>query len=113
MLRNHNYVLLHHYYVINSHYSQIRIPIAETGNNELIIEYYAFSMFSLLNCFYSLLPLLHIITNLDVTNQAFADVCHVLWLRLAEGMPKTDWVFRFGTKEESAHYQSPYLQLCF
>ena len=36
--------------------------MAKTGNNELIITYYASSLFSLLHCYYPLLPLLLIIT---------------------------------------------------
>ena len=36
--------------------------MAKTGNNELIITYYASSLFSLLHCYYPLLLLLLIIT---------------------------------------------------
>ena len=50
--------LLHHYYIIITSL----FPIAKTGNNELIITYYALSLFSLLHCYYPLLSLLPIIT---------------------------------------------------
>ena len=64
--------LLRHYYIIITSL----FPLAKTGNNELIITnneliitnneliisiYYALSMFSLLHCYYPLLPLLPII----------------------------------------------------
>ena len=55
----HNIVtsLLHHHWVIIASL----FPIAETGNNEPIVAYSAFSMFSLLLCYYQLLQWLPII----------------------------------------------------
>ena len=64
LLHTHYYLLLpYHYYALSTHYyiiitSFLRhfyvifkftslLPMAETGNNELIITYYAFSVFSL------------------------------------------------------------------
>ena len=64
-------LLLHYYYVIITSL----LPMAEKGNNGLIITYYAFSVFSELHCYYPLLLLLPIITCthyplLHVTNRA-------------------------------------------
>ena len=63
--------LLHHYYIIITSL----FPIAKTGNNELIITFYALSLFSLLQCYY---PLLSIITHyyLLPTGQ-LADAVHI------------------------------------
>ena len=55
--------LHHHYIFITSLF-----PIAKTGNNELIITYYALSLFSILYCYSTLSPLLPIITCYQLGN---------------------------------------------
>ena len=56
--------LLRHYYTIITSL----FPIAKTGNNELIITYYALSLFSLFHYYDPLLPLLPIITCTQLGN---------------------------------------------
>ena len=60
----HNIIIAHHYIITSllGHYYFIIPNFAKTGNNERIITYYALSLFSLLQCYYPLLPLLPIIT---------------------------------------------------
>ena len=69
LLRYHWYELLHHHYTIITSLLRLDYGImVETGNNELIITYYAFLRFSLLHCYYPLSPLLPIITYYHLRN---------------------------------------------
>ena len=75
--------LLHYYYVIIT--SLFRI--SKTGNNELIITYYALSLFSLLHCYHTLLPLLPIITCYQLGNlQITTDMRHMLIRPTTDGV---------------------------
>ena len=81
LLQTHYYSLLRHYYVnitlLLRHYYFI-IPHCKNGNNERIITYYELSLFSLLHCYYSLLPLLPIITCYQWGNLQMEDVIAAL-----------------------------------
>ena len=73
-------VIIYYYDLIITHYYIIitsLFPIAKTGNTELIITSYALSLFSLLHCYYPLLPLLPIFTcyqrgNLQMSMQIWS-----------------------------------------
>ena len=62
--------LLRHYYIIITSL----FHMVEIGNNELSITYYAFSMYSLLHCYYSLSLLLPIITCYQLGNLQMASL---------------------------------------